>query len=33
MGEELGWDADERERQVAAYEVEVAYHLPVEGTH
>lgn len=33
MGEELGWGADERERQVAAYEVEVAYHLPVEGTH
>ncbi|GIW17593.1 MAG: glycerol-3-phosphate dehydrogenase [Tepidiforma sp.] len=32
MGEELGWDAAERQRQAAAYEAEVAYHLPVEGT-
>lgn len=32
MGDVLGWDASERARQAAAYEAEVAYHLPVEGT-
>ncbi|WBL36066.1 hypothetical protein O0235_00065 [Tepidiforma flava] len=32
LGEELGWDAAERQRQAAAYAAEVAYHLPVEGT-
>ncbi len=26
----LGWDADERERQVRAFEADVAYHLPLE---
>lgn len=31
LGEELGWSAADRERQVAAYESEVAYHLPLEG--
>jgi glycerol-3-phosphate dehydrogenase len=32
IGEERGWTSAERERQVTAYESEVAYHLPVEGT-